>query len=139
MVEFLVDQALREAIDLQNRNQLDEAKSIYKKIIDHDDKNSDAYHLLSLINLVEGKLDDARDNIVAAINLQPEIAVYHSNYGNILFHSNNLEFAIQEHKRAIKLDKKNFQSFYGLGVIYSHLNNYQKSEGILSKSSIYRQ
>ena len=28
MVEFLVDQALREAIDLQNRNQLDEAKSI---------------------------------------------------------------------------------------------------------------
>ena len=56
MVEFLVDQALREAIDLQNRNQLDEAKSIYKKIIDHDDKNSDAYHLLSLILLVEGKL-----------------------------------------------------------------------------------
>ena len=128
MIEFLVDQALREAIDLQNRNQLDEAKSIYKKIIDHDDKNSDAYHLLSLIHLVEGKLDDARDNIVAAINLQPEIAVYHSNYGNILYHSNNLEFAIQEHKRAIKLDKKNFQSFYGLGVIYSHLNNYQKSE-----------
>ena len=42
MVEFLVDQALREAIDLQNRNQLDEAKSIYKKIIDHDAKNSDA-------------------------------------------------------------------------------------------------
>ena len=60
--------------------------------------------------------------------MQPDIAVYHSNYGNILYHSNNLEFAIQEHKRAIKLDKKNFQSFYGLGVIYSHLKNYQFAE-----------
>ena len=128
MVEFLIDQVLREAIDLHNKNQYDEAKSIYQKIITHDDKNSDAYHLLSLINLVEGNLDDAKKNILIAINLQPEIAVYHSNYGNILYHSNNLEFAIQEHKRAIKLDKKNFQSYYGLGIIYSHLRNFEKAE-----------
>ena len=128
MVEFLIDQALREAIDLHNKNQYDEAKSIYQKIITHDNKNSDAYHLLSLINLVEGNLDDAKKNILSAINLQPEIAVYHSNYGNILYHSNNLEFAIQEHKRAIKLDKKNFQSYYGLGIIYSHLRNFEKAE-----------
>ena len=33
MAEFLIDQALKEAIDLHNRNQLDEAKSIYLKII----------------------------------------------------------------------------------------------------------
>ena len=127
MAEFLIDQALKEAIDLHSRNQFDEAKSIYNKIIQHDDKNSNAYHLLSLINLIEGNLDDARKNIVKAIDLSPDIAVYHSNYGNILYHSNNLEFAIQEHKRAIKLDKKNFQSFYGLGVIYSHLKNYLKA------------
>ena len=36
MSEFLIDQAMREAIDLQNRNQLDDAKTIYKKIIVHD-------------------------------------------------------------------------------------------------------
>ena len=102
MVEFLIDQALREAIDLHNRNQLDDAKSLYNKIIKHDKSNSDAYHLLSLINLVEGELEEANKNIVKAIDLQPNIAVYHSNYGNILYHSNNLEFAIQEHKRAIK-------------------------------------
>ena len=128
MVEFLIDQALKEAIDLHNRNQLDDAKSLYNKIIEHDKDNSDAYHLLSLINLVEGKFEEAKKNIVKAIDLQPDIAVYHSNYGNILYHSNNLEFAIQEHKRAIKLDKKIFQSFYGLGVIYSHLKNYQFAE-----------
>lgn len=127
MAEFFIDQAMREAIDLQSRNQFDEAKTIYNKIIKHDDKNSDAYHLLSLIDLVHNKLDDAKSNIIKAIDLQPEISVYHSNYGNILYQSNNLEFAIQEHKRAIKLDKKNFQSFYSLGVIYSHLKNYEKS------------
>ena len=69
MVEFLIDQALREAIDLHNRNQLDDAKSLYNKIIEHDENNSDAYHLLSLINLVEGKLDEANRNIVKAIDL----------------------------------------------------------------------
>ena len=31
MVEFLIDQALKEAIDLHNRNQLDEAKSFILK------------------------------------------------------------------------------------------------------------
>ena len=127
MSEFLIDQAMREAIDLQNRNQLDDAKAIYKKIITHDKNNSDAYHLISLIYLVEGKLDEARKNVLSAIEMQPDISVYHSNYGNILYQSNNLEFAIQEHKRAIKLDKKNFQSFYSLGVIYTHLKNYEKA------------
>ena len=127
MSEFLIDQAMREAIDLQNRNQLDDAKAIYKKIIVHDKNNSDAYHLISLIYLVEGKLDEAKHNIMSAIELQPEISVYHSNYGNILYQSNNLEFAIQEHKRAIKLDKKNFQSLYSLGVVYAHLKNYEKA------------
>ena len=38
MAEFLIDQALKEAIDLHTRNQFDEAKSIYNKIIQHDDK-----------------------------------------------------------------------------------------------------
>ena len=127
MSEFLIDQAMREAIDLQNRNQLDDAKAIYKKIIVHDKNNSDAYHLISLIYLVEGKLDEARKNIMTALELQPDISVYHSKYGNIRYQSNNLEFAIQEHKRAIKLDKKSFQSFYSLGVIYTHLKNYEKA------------
>ena len=134
MAEFFIDQAMREAIDLQSRNQFDEAKTIYNKIIKHDDKNSDAYHLLSLIDLVHNKLDEAKSNIIKAIDLQPEISVYHSNYGNILYQSNNLEFAIQEHKRAIKLDKKNFQSFYSLGVIYSHLKNYEKSIEFYNKA-----
>ena len=31
MSEFLIDQAMREAIDLQNRNQLDDAKQFTKK------------------------------------------------------------------------------------------------------------
>ena len=127
MSEFLIDQAMREAIELQNRNQLDDAKAIYKKIIVHDKNSSDAYHLISLIYLVEGKLDEARNSIIKAIELQPDISVYHSNYGNILYQSNNLEFSIQEHKRAIKLDKKNFQSFYSLGVVYTHLKNYEKA------------
>ena len=127
MSEFLIDQAMREAIDLQNRNQLDDAKAIYQKIIVHDKNNSDAHHLISLIYLVEGKLNEARDSIITAIELQPDISVYHSNYGNIHYQSNNLEFAIQEHKRAIKLDKKNFQSFYSLGVVYTHLKNYEKA------------
>ena len=127
MSEFLIDQAMREAIDLQNRKQLDDAKSIYKKIIAHDKNNSDAYHLISLIYLVEDNIDEAKKNIMTAIELQPEISVYHSNYGNILYQSNNLEFAIQEHKRAIKLDKKNFQSLYGLGIVYAHLKNYEKA------------
>ena len=79
MSELLIDQAMREAIDLQNRNQLDDAKAIYQKIIVHDKNNSDAYHLISLIHLVEGKLDEARNNIITAIELQPDISVYHSN------------------------------------------------------------
>ena len=134
MIEFSIDQAMKEAIDLQSRSQFEEAKSIYKKIIKHDEKNSDAYHLLSLIDLVHGNLDEAKSNVMKAIELQPEISVYHSNFGNILYQSNNLEFAIQEHKRAIKLDKKIFQSFYSLGVIYSHLKNYEKSVEFYKKA-----
>ncbi len=127
MSEFFVKQAMMEAIDLQKRNQLDDAKAIYKKVVQQDSKNADAFHLLSLIDLVQGDLNSAKENISNAIDLQPDIAIYHSNFGNILYHSNDLEFALKEHKKAIKLDKKIFQSFYSLGIIYAHLKNYEKS------------
>lgn len=127
MSEFFIKQAMMEAIDLQKRNQLDDAKSIYKKVIQQDANNSDAFHLLSLIDLVQGDLVAAKENISKAISLQSEIAIYHSNYGNILYHSNDLEYAIKEHKKAIKLDKKLFQSLYSLGIIYAHLKNYPKA------------
>ena len=68
MTEFFVEQALKEAIDLHQRNQLDDAKSIYTKIITHDKDNSDAYHLLSLIYLVENNLMTQEDILLMRLN-----------------------------------------------------------------------
>ena len=63
MAEFLIDQALKEAIDLHNRNQLDEAKSIYLKIINHDkDQFSVALNSLLYCSLIFGFFNTAHRN-----------------------------------------------------------------------------
>ncbi|MBH44883.1 MAG: hypothetical protein CMD88_05445 [Gammaproteobacteria bacterium] len=127
MSKFIIKQAFAEAIDLQQRNQFDEAKQIYKKILSINDNEANAHHLISLIYLVEKDHTLARKHIEKAIEIAPNTAIFQSNYGGFLYSIGEIQKAIKALKSSLKLDKKLFQSHYSLGVIYSDIKEYEKA------------
>lgn len=127
MSKFFIKQAFAEAIDLQKNQRFKEAKELYEKILKHNSSDANALHLISLIYMAEGNFNEAKKNIELAIKEAPEQAIFHSNHGALLHSMGNNTSAISALKKSIKIDKKLFQSYYSLGVVYSEINDYEKA------------
>ena len=127
MSDFIIRQAFAEALDLHKREQFDEAKQIYKKILSVEESNPNANHLISLIYMVEGKHEDAKKHIEKAIEKEPDQAIFHSNYGALLQAMGKIKDAIRTYKKSLKIDKKCFQSHYSLGVLYADRQEFDKA------------
>ena len=127
MSKFLVRQAFAEAMDLHKQNRFEEAKALYNKILTVDDSEPNALHLISLIFMAEGDFESAKMHIEKAINKAPEQAVFHSNYGSLLHSMGENQLAINAIKKSLKIDKKLFQSYYSLGIIYTDMFNFEKA------------
>ena len=127
MSNFIIRQAFAEAMDLHKRNQFDEAKQIYKKILSVDSSEPNANHLISLIYTVEGDYKAAKEHIEKAIEKEPNQAIFHSNYGGLLQTMGKSKDAIRAFKKSLKIDKKCFQSYYSLGILYTDKKEYDNA------------
>ena len=127
MSKFLIKQAFAEAMDLHKQNRFEEAKAIYNKIITVNESEPNAHHLISLIYMAEGDFDNAKKHIEIAIEKAPEQAVFRSNYGSLLHSMGENQLAINAIKISLRLDKKLFQSYYSLGIIYTDMQEHEKA------------
>ena len=134
MSKFFIKQAFAEAIDLQKNQRYEEAKELYKKILQHNSSDANAHHLISLIYMAEGNFAEAKENIEMAIKEAPEQAIFHSNHGALLHSMGDNPSAVSALKKSLKIDKKLFQSYYSLGVVYSDLNDYEKAVSSYQKA-----
>ena len=127
MSKFLVRQAFAEAMDLHKQNRFEEAKELYNKILTVNDSEPNPLHLISLIFMAKGDFESAKIHIEKAIDKAPEQAVFHSNYGSLLHSMGENQLAINAIKKSLKIDKKLFQSYYSLGIIYTDMFNFEKA------------
>ena len=127
MSKFLVRQAFAEAMDLHKQNRFEEAKELYNKILTVDDSEPNAHHLISLIFMAEGDFESAKMHIEKAIKKAPDQAIFHSNYGSLLHSMGENQLAVNAIKKSLKIDKKLFQSYYSLGIIYTDMFNFEKA------------
>ena len=127
MSKFLIKQAFAEAMDLHKQNRFEEAKVIYNKILTVNDSEPNAHHLISLVFMAEGDFDNAKKHIEVAIEKAPDQAVFRSNYGSLLHSMGEHQLAVNSIKKSLKLDKKLFQSYYSLGIIYTDMNEHDKA------------
>ena len=127
MSKFIIRQAFAEAMDLQKRNQFNDAKKIYKKILKTDSSEPNANHLISLIYMAEMDFSKAKEYIEKAILKAPEQAIFHSNYGALLHSMGDIQASIKAYKQSLKIDKKLFQSHYALGIVYTDKQEFDKA------------
>jgi len=112
-----VAEALQIAVGLHRADRIDEAKSIYDRILQVDPRNPDALHLLGLVERRQGNADRAVQLMRQAVQAAPEMAEIHSNLGNTLSAQGDVDGAARAFRRALALQPAMSSAFYGLGIL----------------------
>jgi predicted O-linked N-acetylglucosamine transferase (SPINDLY family) len=94
---------LQKAFSLHQKGQLAEAATLYRKILSQNPKNSDALHLLGVIELQRQDPSAAMALIDGAIKLNPNNAVFLCNRGNALKDLKRFDEALASYDRALAI------------------------------------
>src|SRR4051794_3002523 len=78
-----IDQLIQSALEHHRAGDLPAAEAIYRQILSSHPSHAPALHLLGVIAYQSGETADAIELISRAIAINPNVASFHSNLGNI--------------------------------------------------------
>ena len=114
--------------------QFDKAEDDYQKILQRDENNGLVLANLAMIEMEQGKLEDADKHIAAAIAQSPNDAYNLSILGYLKFRQEKYDDALDALSRAAKLDPRNPEIENYLGVTLGHKGLRAQAETALRKA-----
>ena len=130
----MLDNILKEAIELQKNGQLNDAKSKYKQILAIDKNNFNAYYFLSWIAFDEKNYSLGVKLITKAIRINSEVPGAYSILGLLNKELGNYDEAIKNFRITVDLDKNNFNSYVNLGSALAGSGRFKEAIDHLKKS-----
>jgi protein O-GlcNAc transferase len=112
---------MEQAVRLHQAGHNAEAAEIYKKLIAQVPNHFDATHLLGVIALQEGRLEEAQSLISAALRINPGDSAALNNLGTTHLRNHELEAACKLFERAVKLQPKSSSALTNLGTVLRQL------------------
>lgn len=109
-----VAQHLNGALEHHRAGRLDDARSLYERVLESDPDHSDALHFLGLLACQTRNHKDGIELMERSITLRPE-AVYFNNYGNMLMEVDRVKDAIDSYRSAIRLNVRYPEAHNNLG------------------------
>lgn len=122
---------LEEGRSHQRAGQLAEARAVYESLLQRDSDDSDALHLLGLVDLQEGRAEAAAERIGAAIRLKSDDPAYQANLGTVYRILGRHEQAIKFYQQALALDPRSVTARTGLGLCLLVLGRIAEAETTL--------
>lgn len=104
-----------------------EAEIIYQQIIGREPSNARAWHSRGLMYFGLSNLDAAFSCIAQATRLDPAVALYHRNLGEISRRLGKLDQAILSAKAACSLATNDLDAHYNLGLAYTDSGEHTKA------------
>jgi tetratricopeptide (TPR) repeat protein len=123
-----IDQALQLANQHQAGNRLAEAEQILRQILQMQPKNTHALHLLGVVYYQAGNRDQALILIRQAIDIEPTVALFHSNLAEMCRQQGQLEEAIAQGRKAVELDPESASANSNLGIALYDANDFDAAE-----------
>lgn len=129
-----VPDALKLATQHYQQGRLDQAFNVCQQITKARPKLADARNLLGVIQHARGDSAEAVKSLKKAIEINGNVAQYHSNLGEIERQRGNADKALYSLRRAIAIDANYAQAYNNIGIIYfdrsefeEAVKNYQKA------------
>ena len=107
---------------------LAEARALCQRVLDAQPNEPNALHLLGLVALQSGNVTDAIEQLRRAVKLAPDVALYHTNLGEMCRLAGRLEEAVTHGRRALDLKPDYPEALNNLGNALRALNRLDEAE-----------
>ena len=107
-----------QALKHHQSGRLEEAKELYREILEINPRNADAWHLLGVLSLQQGSHDFAIKFIGQAIFLNPSAGIYHNNLGTALKSAGKIDEAIASYNTALSISPDSPSVYHNLGDLF---------------------
>jgi len=108
------DKLFQKALKAHQTGNVNQAKSLYIKIIKQSPNHSDAYHLLGVIQAQSSQTDLAIENITHAIELS-ECEFYYNSLGAVYLKQGQIQKALFNINKALKINDRYIDAYNNLG------------------------
>jgi protein O-GlcNAc transferase len=108
---------LNDAVRLHSSGRLDEAESMYRRILLYQPDNPDALHLLGVIAYQRKQHEEAINLITRAVAIGNRVPEYRNNLGNAYLAQGRIEEAEACYRKALKLNPKYADAHNNLGNV----------------------
>jgi tetratricopeptide (TPR) repeat protein len=123
----MIEEMLARGIQFQRNQQLVEAEAAYHQVLALDPKQADAIHLLGMLAYQIGDYGLAVELILAAIEISPQIPVFHNNLGNAYLQLERPEDAQESYRRALDLDSNYPEALFNVAQVMADQGNVDKA------------
>jgi len=120
-----INNLLEQGIFLHKKNSLDQAKKIYKEIIEIEKENFQAIHLLGVIICQQKDYNQGIQLIEKSLQINNKNYSALNNLGNIFLELKKYPEAIEKYKRALHLNENYTAAIYNLGNAYKSISKYR--------------
>lgn len=108
---------LRQAIEVHQRGDLEQAETLYGKVLDMQMAQPDALHFLGVLCHQQGRSDEGVGLIKMALQITPRHPDAHNNLGNIHKECGRLAEAEASYRRALECGPAHYQALSNLAVV----------------------
>lgn len=118
-----VESMLNEAIAAFNRGAVQKALDGVEQVLRQHAKQPDALHIKGVLLGQVGQLQAGIESLEQAIAVQPAIAQFHTNLGNLYQRVEDFKRAKSSHLKAIEIDPHYADAYNNLGVVCRNLGD----------------
>lgn len=127
-IELPVPELLLFAVRLHRDQRLDGAEKCYRAVLAAEPGNANATHFLGVLMQQRGNGAQALELIRKSITLDPAVAPWHNNLGNVLLGQELYDDAAKAYARCSELDSDNREVLNNLGILLRRLQRPQEAE-----------
>jgi tetratricopeptide (TPR) repeat protein len=124
-----INKAIQLAFEHHRSGNLQQAESLYRKILKRQPRNSEILHMLGVLYSDSRNYDAAIQYIKKALRFDPNNSYAYYNLGNTYRNKGELDESIRNFQKAIELNPKFIDAYYNLGIALQ--DNKQINEAIV--------
>lgn len=111
----------------------DQQIAVLNAKIKKNSKDAELYYQRAEIYLQLEKVNDAINDLIKAVELEPKVVKYHTLLGDAYFKNGNVENSYKSLQEAIRLEPKNLEANLKLGEIAFYSKDYDRAMECLTK------
>ncbi|MCW7540754.1 tetratricopeptide repeat protein [Aquabacterium sp. A7-Y] len=109
--------ALRLAVEMHRTGALDDAETLYQRILKLAPRQADALHFLGVLQHQRGRSEEAWPLIERSLQANSKLPDWHNNAGNVLLEMGRLDEAAEAYERCLALAPERPDLLNNLGVL----------------------